>query len=190
MSEDRGARAPEIETRRLVLRSLSRSDTDALRRISNEPLVRRYLWDDEPVSGEKIEEMIDQSARMFSEEGVGLFGVRLRGGEELVGLCGFMRDADGPGEVELVYELVPELWGRGIATEAARACLRHAFLEAGLDRVVASVDAPNVASSRVIEKLGMKPVGALRSRPGVEYFALDKRNYRDSGTAETGRDPG
>lgn len=127
---------------------------------------------------------------MFSAEALGLFGVRLRGGGELVGLCGFMRDADGPREAELVYELVPELWGRGIATEAARACLRYAFLEAGLERVVAGVDAPNVASARVIEKLGMKPVGNVRSRPGVEYFALDKSDYGHPEAAKTGRGSG
>jgi [ribosomal protein S5]-alanine N-acetyltransferase len=103
MNEERDARAPVIETRRLVLRPIARSDTEALRRISNEPLVRRYLWDDEPVSREKIREVIDESARMFSAEGLGLFGVRLRGTQEIVGFCGFMRDADGPGEVELAY---------------------------------------------------------------------------------------
>ena len=187
MNEERDARAPVIETRRLVLRPIARSDTEALRRISNEPLVRRYLWDSEPVSGEKIREVIDESARMFSAEGIGLFGVRLRGTQEIVGFCGFMRDADGPGEVELAYELVPDLWGRGIATEAARACLRYAFLEWGLDRVVAGVDAPNAASTRVLEKLGMKPVGPPNSEPGASYFALDRSDYRNP---ETGRDSG
>lgn len=188
MREDLDARAPVIQIRRLVLRPLSLSDAEALQRISNEPLVRRYLWDDEPVSRTKIEDVIDRSARMFSSERLGLFGVRLRGREEIVGLCGFMRDADGPGEVELAFELAPELWGRGIATEAVRACLRYAFLEAGLDRVVAGVDAPNVASSRVIEKLGMKPLGASPSRPEVA-FELDRRTYRRSQAAESGRGP-
>lgn len=54
MREERAPLAPVIQTRRLVLRPLSRVDTEALRRISNEPLVRRYLWDDEPVSRVKI----------------------------------------------------------------------------------------------------------------------------------------
>jgi [ribosomal protein S5]-alanine N-acetyltransferase len=82
---------------------------------------------------------------------------------------------------------VLDLWGRGIATEAARACLRYAFLEAGLDRVVAGVDAPNAASTRVLEKLGMKPVGPLNSEPGASYFALDRSDYRNPETAQTGR---
>jgi RimJ/RimL family protein N-acetyltransferase len=46
---------PTLETGRLLLRPLSEADVDALRRISNEPLVRHYLWDDEPVSREDRE---------------------------------------------------------------------------------------------------------------------------------------
>lgn len=189
MRDGRGARAPVIETGRLVLSPLSGPDAEALHEISNQPLVRRYLWDDEPVSREKVEEVIVRSERMFSGEGLGLFGIRLRGGGELVGFCGFMRAPGGPGEVELAYELVPEMWGRGIATESARACLCYAFLEIGLERVVAGADAHNVASSRVIEKLGMRAVGEIStSQPGVEYFALDRKDYRSAETA--GDDPG
>jgi RimJ/RimL family protein N-acetyltransferase len=105
--------APTLETERLLLRPPVEADLDDLHRISNDPLVRRYLWDDEPVLRATIGEVIAQSTRMFSEEGVGLFGVRLRGGEELLGFCGFVRLEDME-EIELGYELAPEWWGRGL----------------------------------------------------------------------------
>ena len=124
-----------LQTARLVLRPLAAPDAPVIHRISNEPAVRRYLWDDAPVTSAHIEEGVAQSVRMFSEEGVGLFGVRLRDSPELVGFCGFGLTLDGPEEIELIYELLLELWGRGLVTEASRACLRHAFVEAGLDRV-------------------------------------------------------
>jgi hypothetical protein len=54
-------------------------------------LVRRYLWDDEPVSRAVIEAVIARSIRAFSEGSVGLFGVRWRGGEDLLGFCGLVR---------------------------------------------------------------------------------------------------
>jgi RimJ/RimL family protein N-acetyltransferase len=168
-----------LETERLILRPLSAHDAPALHRISNEPPVRRYLWDDEPVTSAQIEEVVAQSVRMFSEEGVGLFGVRLRGSSgELVGFCGFGHTRDGPEEIELIYELLPELWGRGLATEASRACLHHAFATAGLDNVVAGADARNVASLRVIEKLGMTAIGEIApGQPGIPFFALNRNDF-------------
>ncbi len=179
------ASTPRLETERLDLRPLSAHDAPALHRISNEPPVRRYLWDDEPVTHARIEEVVAQSVRMFSEEGVGLFGVRLRGSQELVGFCGFGHTPGGPQEIELIYELLPELWSKGLATEASRACLRHAFAEVGLDRVVAGADAPNVASLRVIEKLGMKAVGEIAlGQPGVPFFALDRDDFLASEAAQ------
>jgi [ribosomal protein S5]-alanine N-acetyltransferase len=96
-----------LETERLVLHPLSEADLDALHRISNDLLVRRYLWDGEPVSMVTIEVIFAQSVREFAEKGVGLFGIRLRGEEKLLGLCGF-RSLENTVEIELAYELSPE----------------------------------------------------------------------------------
>jgi RimJ/RimL family protein N-acetyltransferase len=166
---------PTLETERLVLRPLSAGELDALHRISNEPNVRLYLWDGEQVSEATIEGLIAQSDRKFSEEKIGLFGVRVRGREDLLGFCGFAR-LEGMEEPELWYELTQKAWGRGIATEAARACVRYAFEKVGMDRVIAGANAPNTASLRVIQKLGMKYLGNINARaPEEPYFAL----YRD-----------
>jgi ribosomal-protein-alanine N-acetyltransferase len=171
------SKRPTLETGRLLLRPLSEADVAAVHRVSNEPLVRRYLWDDEPVPRAKIKELVVQSERMFSEEGLGLFGVRLRGSEELVGFCGFIR-LEGMEEPELGYELLPQVWGRGLATEAALACIGYAFEVAGLERVIAGADAPNAASLRVMEKLGMKPIGSLNPRvPEDPYYALYRKAF-------------
>ena len=58
-------------------------------------------------------------------------------------------------------ELKRKVWGRGIATQAAQACLRYAFEEVGIKRVIAGADAPNITSLRVIEKLRMKCLGNI-----------------------------
>jgi RimJ/RimL family protein N-acetyltransferase len=71
--------APTLETERLVLRPLSTDDADALYRISNEPDMRLYQWDDEPASEATIQGLIARIDRMFSEEADVLFGVRMRG---------------------------------------------------------------------------------------------------------------
>ena len=166
---------PGIETDHLFLRPLSTADAEALYRISNEPPVRRFLWDDEPVSETAILETVAESGRMFSTDGVGLFGVWPRGSGELAGFCGFCYAPGGSGEIELSYEISSRLWGRGLATEAARACLGYAFTQTNLEWVVAGADAPNAASLRVIEKLGMKPVDEVSpEQPGVPYFTISR----------------
>src|SRR5215207_5841805 len=166
------ANTPMLETERLVLRPLSADEADSLHRISNEPNVRLYLWDDELISEATIKSFIALSDGMFLKEKIGLFGVRMRGSEDLLGFGGFVR-LGGMAEPELCYELTQKAWGRGLATEAARACVRYAFDEAGMERVIAGADTPNTASLRVIEKLGMKYLGNINpSTPEVPYFAL------------------
>jgi [ribosomal protein S5]-alanine N-acetyltransferase len=175
---------PVFETELLALRPLSGGDLDAVHRISNDPLVRRYLWDDQPVSKGAVEGVISRSLNAFAEDGFGLFGVRLRdGGGELIGYCGLLH-LGVTERVELLYALLPAWWGRGLATEAARACLRFAFEEAGLERLVAGTDPPNTASLRVIQKLGMTPIGELR--PGVPYFELTREDFRVSEAKDRG----
>jgi ribosomal-protein-alanine N-acetyltransferase len=158
-----------------------------LHRISNQPLVRLYLWDDEPLSMDQIEGIFAQSMREFAEKGLGLFGIRVRGEAELLGLCGF-RSLENTDEIDLVYELSQVRWGRGIATEAARACLHYAFEEIRLERVVAGVEPQNVASKTVLEKLGMRYGGEIvPNQPGTPYFALSQNDYR-SHTESVSRD--
>ena len=166
-----------LETQRLSLRPLGPDDLVPMHGIWNDPDVRRYLWDDEPVSMATAEACFAQSAREFAEEGFGLFGIRPRGETELIGFCGF-RSIEGSREVELLYALLPDWWGCGLATEAARACLRFAFEDVVLERVLAGTDPPNTASSRVMEKLGMTffekiTLGELE----VSYFALRRDDW-------------
>ena len=168
---------PMLETERLILRALSADEVNSLRRISNEPNVRLYLWDNELVSEATIKSLIVQSDRMFSKEKIGVFGIRMRGREDLLGFCGFVR-LESMEESELWYELTQEVWGRGLATEAARACVRYAFEDVGIERVIAGADVPNTASLRVIEKLGMNYLGNINpSAPEEPYFALYREDF-------------
>lgn len=103
---------PLLETERLVLRPLSSDEVDFLHRISNEPKVRLYLWDDEPISEATVKSLIAQRDRMFCKQRIGVFGIRMRGREDLLGFCGFVR-LEGMEESELWYELTQKVWGRG-----------------------------------------------------------------------------
>jgi [ribosomal protein S5]-alanine N-acetyltransferase len=144
-----------LETSRLWLRPLTSSDVEPFWQLCNEPLVRRFLWDDQPVAREVIEAIVTAHAAQVQRGQYGLLAVTRQPTAEFIGFCG-LRDAD-EGRIEVLYGLAPSQWGQGLATEAARAILAHAVTTWGLSTLYASVDSGNHDSIRVLRKLGMTP---------------------------------
>lgn len=148
-----------------------------------DPAVRRYLLDDRIVPEEWVREEVHKSGSLFSERGCGLWSVRERGCPVIVGFAGFRHFFEPP-RLQLLYGLVPSRWGLGLATEAARAVLAHAFEVLGLDRVEAAADAPNEASIGVMLRLGMSPMERLDDGPpGTVVYAVERSEWE----ADAGR---
>lgn len=85
------------------------------------------------------------------------FALVLRENEKLIGYCGFfLQTVDHVDELEIAYRLDPEYWGRGLATEAARAVRDHAFRNLYAERVISLIVPENVPSRRVALKNGMR----------------------------------
>jgi len=167
----------ELRTARLLLRPFGRADEDALYRLWNDLEVRRYLSDDKPVPRETVRSQIERSRRSFTRRGFGLFTVSLPPDESIIGSCGLLTIAD-PEQVEVLYALLPEYWGRGLATEAARAALRFGFEEVGLTEIYTGSDQPNAASLRVIERLGMSLVGERQIRGlSLRYYRIRREEF-------------
>lgn len=147
--------ARRVETARLTLRPIRRSDVGELHGVLTNREVRRYLLDDELVGVEWVEEEVERSEALFGRLGCGLWAIRPRDAGSILGLVGFRHFFEPP-ELQLVYALLPSCWGRGLATEAAAAVVGYAFDELGFERVAAATDIPNEASIRVLERLGME----------------------------------
>lgn len=144
-----------LATGRLRLRPLCHDDVEALHRLHNDPEVRRYLWDNQQISTEHVREIVDESQACFNDLGAGFFAIEMLDMPgELVGFCGYRR-FEGSDQPELLYGILPEFWGQGLVTEAAKAVLRHGFEACGMERVIAATDTPNQASVRVLQRLGM-----------------------------------
>jgi len=94
--------------------------------------------------------------------------ITLPGSETAIGNCGVRTDEPGALVGDIGYELNPKYWGRGYATEAARAMLAFGFDTLGLHRVWAECVAGNLASRRVLEKLGMTLEGRLRENKHID----------------------
>jgi [ribosomal protein S5]-alanine N-acetyltransferase len=151
-----------LRTERLVLRPVTAADHAVLRAHWAAPDVRRFLFDGATLSAAEITEAIEDSARDFGRAGYGLWLVHESGGTDLVGTAG-LRPLEHLG-LEIFYSLAPGSWGKGYATEAARAVLDHALGSLGLPEVLAEVDEGNTASVAVIERLGMIPFDVV---PGL-----------------------
>jgi RimJ/RimL family protein N-acetyltransferase len=146
--------AEPIETARLRLTPFSPADEELLLAMFHDDGVRRYLLDGKLVEPEWVRAEIEASLRRFAEGSLGIFVARTRDDGRVAGIAGFRPDHDPP-VLELLYALYPAFWGQGLATEIARAMLVLAFEGRGHDAVRTAVDAPNLASIRVIEGLGM-----------------------------------
>ncbi len=131
--------------------------------------MRRFLFDDRKISCEDARDFLARSEECFRGEGYGLWLFFERGQDSVGGFAGLLRSP--AREASLMFGTRPDLWGRGYAVQAASAVLTFAFEELGLTRVVADVDEPNVASIRVLEKLGMSRTGRaiVNGRPVLDY---------------------
>jgi len=157
-----------LETERLLLRRLTRADGDNLFALDSDPEVMRFLNGGAPTPREAIEREILPCFLRCSERfpGFGVWAAVEKETGEFLGWFSFRPvDEATPTEVELGYRLRREAWGRGYATEGARALIRKGFTELGVERVIASTFEANVASRRVMEKAGLRLVRTFRFTP-------------------------
>ena len=149
---------PLLRTQRLVLRPWRPDDIDSLHTLFTAPEVRRYLWDDVVIARELVAQLVDSHLVTADHYGIGYWALHLpptlTGDAAIAGFCGFRFINDGP-EIELMYGLRAEHWGKGLATEACWAAIEHLWSSTGFRRVYARTDPPNENSVRVMRRLGM-----------------------------------
>lgn len=143
-----------LTTERLIVRPWTEDDRPALERMAFDRDMLRYVTNGVPWTRERVDEFLRRQARYVDQHGIAFGAVERREGKEVIGLCG-LQPLDS-GEFELGWWIWKAYWGRGYATEAARAVVGHATGEMGLRRLVAVIDPPNAASIRVAEKLGLR----------------------------------
>ncbi len=159
-----------IETPRLLLRTWT---------IDNAPHALA-IWGDHNVmkfidSGQTLADLnaarqaVARAIESYENRGLCLWPVVEKASDRLTGCCGFHAFDGGP-DLELGFYLARCDWGKGYATEAARACVEYAFHTLAADRIVASTYPDNTASIRVLEKTGFSLVGTKRYGEINELF--------------------
>ncbi len=140
------------DTDRLAFRDWNAEDLDRFHAICSDPQVRQFVGDGQAWSKARTEQFIQSAIGMLHEHGFCQWPLIYKASQELIGSCGFVNTNTDP---EIGWRLAPKYWGQGLATEGARTVLKHGIQTLGFQRVIATVEAKNVASIRIIEKLGM-----------------------------------
>lgn len=147
----------ELRTERLVLRRWRHADRSPFAELNADPDVGRWLSGTLDRAGSDA--LVDRIEAGWEQHGFGLFAVEVVDGAPLIGFVGLSRptfDAHFTPAVEIGWRLSPSAWGRGYATEGAEAVLGFAFDRVGLDEVVSFTAVDNVASRRVMERIGLR----------------------------------
>lgn len=172
---------PEIETARLRLRYFTLDDLDDLFSLYSDAEVMKYL---SPRNREQTEASLLKHIQHWQAHNLGMWAVVHKQSGKMIGRCG-LGFLDNTPEVELGYVLDKSYWNMGLGTEASIATLNYGFLTIKLERIVAIARPENIASRRVIEKVGMK-YQKLAHYYGqdVVYYAISQSEW---GVGDWGR---
>ncbi len=147
-----------LDTERLILREINENDFDDLYRMNSDPLIMKYVGDGSTRSHEQMTKELGTLISHYSRKpGLGIWATILKGTNSFVGASGLVYYDNTP-EIEIAYRMLKEHWNNGYATEASIGLLKYGFKKIGLKKIVSSAHVENVASRRVMEKIGMRHV--------------------------------
>ena len=153
---------PTLQTARLRLRPFADTDAEPLFALQSSAHVLRY-WDAPPWTDPARAARFIDASRQLADDGTGArLAIDRTSDGAFIGWCSLTRWTPDHRSAALTYCLHDAVWGQGYATEAASALLRWAFDTLDLNRVQAEADTRNIASARVLEKLGFVREGTLR----------------------------
>jgi len=148
-----------LDTPRLGLREFRPADVEHLYRLDSDPRVMRYIGDGSVGTRASVAGVVARALKHYrTYPGFGVWPAEERATRTFIGwFC--LKYVPKTVEVEVGYRLLPGAWGRGYATEGARALVHYGFAELGLARIIGLTHPDNVASQRVLQKAGLRDVG-------------------------------
>jgi ribosomal-protein-alanine N-acetyltransferase len=167
-----------FETDRLILRRLDEWDVDDIFAMRSDPEVMRFIR--APQNRIETVNWLNLVSSRWESDHIGFCAIVEKQNKKFIGWCGLWRLKE-TGDLEIGYAIAKNAWGKGFATEAARAFLQYAFERLKPDKIVAVAEPENLFSRRVMEKLGMKFVrlGKFYNGELVQY-AVSRESWLES----------
>jgi RimJ/RimL family protein N-acetyltransferase len=145
-----------LETKRLLLRHQVIEDLDDLWALYCNPNITKYIPDAPRSRAEAQEELEWHMHGHPKHPELGLWATIYKESGKFIGRCGLLPwTMEGQYDVEVAYTIAEEYWGQGLGSEAAEAILKYGFEKLNLSRLICLIDAENIASQKVAEKIGM-----------------------------------
>lgn len=163
-----------LVTSRLIIRPFRLEDLEDFHAVFGDPQVMRYIPSGTSADLAASQARLERIIAMQEASGLSLWAVEERASGRVIGDCGlFLVEGKGP-DVEVAYHFAQSVWGKGYASEAAQACVRYGFDVLHLPKIVGIINPGNAASGRVLEKAGLKRVGAAwhYNQPVVLFEAV------------------
>lgn len=162
-----------IRTERLGLRNWTENDVQPFLEMNQDPEVMRYF--PKQLSEEETREFIGRMQRNFSEFGFCYFAADVLESSEFIGMIGILHqtfESEFTPSVDIGWRLKRSAWGKGYATEGAKACLTYAFQTAGIPEVFSFASLGNKASEAIMKKIGMEHVGHFQHPKIMDHEEL------------------
>lgn len=168
-----------LTTDRQTLRLLLPDDAESMFALNADPDVMRYVPDSAWASVEDARSFLVRYQDVYRSDGFARWAAIETATSTWLGWCGLRRQTDE--QVDVGYRYLKRAWGRGFATEAARASVEYGFRTLGLERIIARAEPANTASLRVIAKLGLKfERREIDFGKEVEVWAASRRDWSDA----------
>lgn len=172
----------QLETERLILRKLEEADAERMFLMDSRPEVMKYIGIPSLTDIRETENIITIIRQQYEDHDVGRLAVIEKESGLLIGWSGLKfltQEVNGYKNVyDLGYRFLPEYWGKGYASESAKASLDFGFNGLKIDTIYAHAHSQNHASNHVLEKLGFVKTGKFSEPDGICFwYELNRKNY-------------
>ncbi|QOY33844.1 GNAT family N-acetyltransferase [Anaerobacillus isosaccharinicus] len=168
---------PILETDRFILREITETDTAGIFACFSNEEVTKYYGQETLKNKEEAKEFVTFFAQSYRDKRGIRWGIELKSTREFIGTIGFNALSLKHKRAEIGYELLPQHWRKGYATEAISKVLEYGFNDLGLTRIGAVVFVENIASSQLLLRLGFEKEGVLKQYMYQNGIAHDTYVY-------------
>lgn len=171
-----------LETERLILRKFEESDAERMFLMDSNPEVMKYIGVPTLSDISESQNAIRMIRQQYAENGIGRLAVIEKESNLLIGWSGLKlltQEINGYNNVyDLGYRFLPEYWGKGYASESAKASLDFGFNGLKIDIIYAHAHSGNLASNEILRKLGFRKTETFTEPDGICFwYELNRENY-------------
>ena len=168
----------KLETKNLFIRPPHINDFDDYWKMNNDPIAKKYTGGVIDLTYDEALEIHEKVCREFIDNPNKVFSVIEKSSEKCVGYCG-LKYCDKLNGIEICYGYSQSSWGQGYGYESAYEVFKYGFQVMGLKKVVAAVNPKNIASEKILKKLGMIYVGKIdwSNQGKVNSYELTSEAY-------------